>query len=77
MFPSRSLQESFAPIPTCYSSNLKNLVKDLLQKDPLRRPSANDLVEIVPDFIEFVTDSDVVENDDEFETNSDDDLLNR
>jgi len=76
--PSRSFQESFAPIPTCYSSNLKNLVNDLLQKDPFRRPSANDLVEIVPNFIEFITDSDVVEDDDgEFERNSNDDLLNR
>lgn len=70
-------QERFAPIPTCYSSNLKKLVDDLLQKDPLRRPSANDLVEIVPDFIEFITNSDLVDGNGEFESSCDDDLLNR
>lgn len=70
-------QENFAPIPSCYSSNLKKLVNDLLQKDPLRRPDANDLVEIVPDFIEFITDSNSVENGSEFESSSNDDLLNR
>lgn len=61
-YRARVLQESFAPIPLCYSSNLKKLVNDLLQKDPLRRPDANELVEIVPDFVAFITESGCVED---------------
>jgi hypothetical protein len=50
------------------------LVNDLLQKNPLRRPDADYLVEVVPDFIEFIADSDLIE--DAFEPNSTD-LQNR
>ncbi|XP_025423778.1 serine/threonine-protein kinase Nek8 isoform X2 [Sipha flava] len=67
-------KENFAPIPLSYSSNLKRLVNDLLQKNPLRRPDADYLVEVVPDFIEFIADSDLIE--DAFEPNSTD-LQNR
>jgi len=56
--------------------NLKKLVNGLLQKDPLRRPDANYLVETVPDFIDFITDSNWVQESSEIET-SNDDLLNR
>ncbi|XP_001946936.3 serine/threonine-protein kinase Nek8 [Acyrthosiphon pisum] len=69
-------KEHFAPIPLCYSLNLKKLVNDLLQKDPLRRPDANYLVETVPDFIDFITDSNWVQESSELES-SNDDLLNR
>jgi len=51
-------------------------VNDLLQKDPLRRPDANYLVETVPDFIDFITDSNWVQESGELES-SNDDLLNR
>lgn len=71
----RLLQESFAPIPSCYSTNLRKIVNDLLQKDPIRRPDANDLVKIVPDLIDIITDSNWVEDSSELFGN--DDSLNR
>lgn len=40
----------------------------MLQKDPLRRPAANDLLEIVPDIIEFLTESNLIETTNEFES---------
>lgn len=55
---------------------MKKLVNNLLQKDPLRRPEANYLVEIVPDFIEFIADSSCVEDNNEFVSSSSD-FLNR
>lgn len=51
-------------------------MNDLLQKDPLRRPDANYLVEIVPDFIDFITDSNWIQESSEVEL-SNEDLLNR
>lgn len=51
-------------------------MNDLLQKDPFRRPDANYLVESVPDFIDFITDSNWVQESSELEL-SNDDLLNR
>lgn len=51
-------------------------MNDLLQKDPLRRPDANYLVETVPDFIDFITDSNWIQESSELEL-SNDDLLNR
>lgn len=55
---------------------MKKLVKDLLQKDPLRRPDANYLVETVPDFVDFITDTNWIEESNELES-SNEDLLNR
>lgn len=37
---------SFTPIPNHYSREMKNLVSLLLQVDPIRRPSLNDIVKI-------------------------------
>lgn len=51
-------------------------MNDLLQKDPLLRPNANYLVETVPDFIDFITDSNWVQESSELDSNNDD-LLNR
>lgn len=47
-----------------------------MQKDPFRRPDADDLLEIVPDFIEFITESNWIEDSNEFESNNTN-LLNR
>lgn len=53
------------------------MVNDLLQKDPLRRPDASDLVRIVPDFIEIITDSNWVEDNSELIESNNDDFSNR
>lgn len=37
---------SFTPIPNHYSREMKNLVSLLLQVDPIRRPSLNDIVKL-------------------------------
>ncbi|XP_050432011.1 serine/threonine-protein kinase Nek8 isoform X2 [Adelges cooleyi] len=61
-------KEDFTPIPACYSSNLRKLINDLLQKDPCRRPSANDLVNIVPVYMESDIDSNWAVNDNDNES---------
>ncbi|XP_050538275.1 serine/threonine-protein kinase Nek8-like [Daktulosphaira vitifoliae] len=61
-------KEDFTPIPPCYSSNLRKLISDLLQKDPLRRPDANNLVTIVPIFLQSDNESSWAVNDNELQS---------
>jgi NIMA (never in mitosis gene a)-related kinase len=40
------VQDNYDPIPERYSSDLKNLIKMLLQKDSKKRPSVADLIQM-------------------------------
>jgi NIMA (never in mitosis gene a)-related kinase len=40
------VQDNYDPIPERYSSDLKNLIKMLLQKDSKNRPSVADLIQM-------------------------------
>ena len=39
------LKGNYPPIPSCYSQNLRDLIDEMLQKDPHRRPSVKKILE--------------------------------
>ena len=43
----RILKGNYPPIPKVYSQELSNLIGELLQKDPAKRPTANKILEKV------------------------------
>lgn len=61
--PPLSFQGTFAPIRGGYSDGFRQLVMDMLQKEPEARPSANDLYTLhVPELVQHESGEDEEES---------------